>query len=308
MSTLKEDLTELSDVLPLLPAEVTALNQSALELVAASATLLAEVRAGREDLESLLAHVRDALPGFTSEVEILDQRLEGALDGMEKAWTEADDHLEEGEKALAAGGEQVNTEHADLLKALAEAGTKIDQASADGEAVIDRVEAAARDGQARIKTAADAVSAKAAALNAVLGSTTEAMTEASQAFQDRVSRFVENARVETDATLDHFEDGWKQYTQHLEVVAKEVEPRADAIVMEAGRRTADNVRQPLVAAAEAFRIALERLVKEAADQQEAVARARGEQRGALDRVVEALDPILTGIQQIDDAARHIRQQ
>jgi chromosome segregation ATPase len=308
MSTLEQDLAELSDALPLLPAEVTALGGSAGTLEAAAETLLSEVGAGRQELESLLTHVRNALPGFTVQVEAIDKRLETTLEAVEKAWSEADDQLEEGEKALAARGEEVDTERAELLKVLFEAGTKVDQASADGDAAVDRLESAARDAQARVKTAADTVTTRVAALGTMLEQTTTAMADAAQVFMERITLFVDNANFDTDVLLDHLAHRLGQYTGNVEALGKEVETRVDAILNAGSARTYDNIREPLLTAGEEVRIAVERLAATASTQQESLAKGLDAHDAALTDVKQAAEPLPAGVEQIHNTVLSIRQQ
>ena len=307
MSTLEQDLAELSDVLPLLPAEVTALGESAGTLEAAAETLLADVGAGRQELESLLTGVRNALPGFTVQVEVIDKRVETTLEAVEKAWSDADDLLEEGEKALATRGEEVDTERAELLKVLFEAGTKVDQASAEGEAAIDRLESAARDAHTRVKTAADAVTARVAALGTMLEQTTQAMADATEVYLERVTLFVDNANFDTGVLLDHLEHRLGQYTGHLEELGKEVDTRVSAILTDGSKRTYDNVREPLLTAGEELRIAVERLAATASTQREALAKGLDAHDAALADVKHVAEPLPAGVQQIHTTVLSIRQ-
>lgn len=306
MSDLKEDLAELSDVLPKLPAEVTAAVEAAQELDAAAQTLLDAVGHGRQEMQGLLAHVQNALPDFTVQVEMMEKRLETALEVAEKAWNEADDAIEESEKALEAKGEELSTERTELLAVLFEAGTRVDQASADGDAAVDRLEAAAKDGQARVKAAADALTAKAAALGAQIKETTEAIEEAGQVFLDRVTTFVDNGRFDTDVLLDHLEHRMKQYTAHLESVTKEVESRGDAIVLAASKRTTENVRQPLIEEGEKFRTALEAMASNASEHQDTLVKVLAGHEEALEEVKQAAAPVPNGIMEIHEAVVRMR--
>src|SRR5829696_4017698 len=122
MSTLKDDLAELSDVLPKLPVEVTAVVEAAQELDASAQTLLGAVGSGRQEMQTLLSHVQSALPDFQVQLELMEKRLETAVAAVEKAWNEADDKIEESEKALEAKGEELNTERTELMAVLFEAG------------------------------------------------------------------------------------------------------------------------------------------------------------------------------------------
>jgi hypothetical protein len=241
-------------------------------------------------------------------MELLEKRLETAMAGVEKAWSEADDHLEEGEKEVQTRGEELNTERTELLKALFEAGTRVDQATAEGEAAVNRVEAAAQDAATRIKTAADAVTDKVASLKALLEKTTQSLEDSGEAFLERMTRFVDNGKFDTDVLLDHLSHRLGQYTAHLEDVAKDVESKADAVVLAAGQRTTDTIQKPLVGAAEDFRVAAEALAATASSEQATLVKAVAAHDEALGDVKEAVAPMKTGIQEIHEAVVRMRQQ
>ena len=210
--TLKEDLTELSDVVPRVPEDVNGLRQSAQHLADEAATLLGEAGAARQDVANLLTHVRNTLPGYTVQVETLDKRLEDVLAAAEKSWTEASGHIDDGEKTLQTAAEHVDAARNDLLRALFEAGTNVDQASSDGETAIDHVETIANEGADRIKAAATELTEQVATMETHLTQVHESLTESCSVFVERVTAFVNAITFDAGFLFDRLKAMGGEYT------------------------------------------------------------------------------------------------
>ena len=307
MSTLEEDLAELSDVLPRLPDELTSLGQSAHHLAGAASTLLAEVATARQETAGLLAHLRNMLPGLTVLVEAHGKGLESSLAGAETAWADGHGQLVDGEHTLAAAEQQVDTARTDLMRALFEAATEVDQASADGEAAIDRIESTARDGHDRIQAAAGAVTDQVGALRALLERTKESLREASQDLMDRVKLFRENAEFDTRVLFDHLMLRQEQYSDHLEDVDRELVSGTEAVSLALARRL-DAVGTLVRLNGAKLRLELDALAAGALAQRDAVAKARGGLNETLGGLRESAAPMPGAIQEIRAAVLRMRQQ
>jgi chromosome segregation ATPase len=308
MTTLEDDLAELSEALPHLPDEVNGLGQAAHDLEAAAHTLRDNVAQSRQEVTSLLNHVRNTVPGFTVLVEGLEQRLGAALDGVDKAWTEDHGHLDEGEHALGAAAGQVDSARTELMTALHDAATKVDQASAEGDAATDRVEAAARDGREKIHAAAAAVTDQAGQLRAALEKSKSAFEEAGVALLDRFKIFKDNAEFDTGVLIDHVLHRQGQYTSHLEEVEKQFGSQTDALMMTLGARISDQVSQPVGLASENFRIEVERLAADAATRKEAVVKARETLNHSVADLKQAAAPLPAAMEEIHQASLQVTHQ
>lgn len=307
MTTLEEDLAELSDVLPRVPDELTGLGQSARDLAGAASAMLAEVAAAHQEISGLLTHVRNMLPGLTVLVEAHDKRLEFSLTGAEKAWADGHGQLVDGEHALETAGQQVDAARTDLIRALFEAATEVDQASADGEAAIDRIESTARAGHDRIQAAAGAVTDQVGVLRALLERTKESLHEASQDLMDDVKVFCENADQESRNVLNHLMDRQEQYSGHLEDVGKEVASGTEGHRLVLARRL-DAVSALVGLSGAKLRLELDALAAGARSQQDAVAKARGGLNETVGGLREAAAPLPGAIQEIHEAVLRMRQQ
>jgi len=305
---LKEDFTELSNVVPLVPDQVNTLRESAQRLADEAASLHGETEAARQDVAATLAHVRNTLPGFTVQVEALDKRLEGALAGVDAAWTEGSGHVDDGEAALKTAAEGADSARTDLMRALFEAGTTVDQATAEGDALIGKLEAAANDGADRIKTAVDGLAQQLNTLETHLEHTAKGLSESCDVFLERVQQFVDSVLFDTGYLIDHLIARAGQYTAHLTEVAGPVESGTETAVTGIGTRVTEAVKDPLTLAAENLRIEVERLAAAATSQQEAVVKELAAHNEALAELKEAVVPMERGIGEIREAVVRLRQQ
>jgi hypothetical protein len=266
------------------------------------------VAAARQETASLLAHVRTALPGFTVQAEASEKRLEGALGEATGAWTAAQGEIDAGERALEAAGGQVQTECTDLLKVLADAGVKLEQATSEGATVVGRVVAAANDGIGSLSTAYGLVTAGVATLKARLAQTRESLTEAEEKLTERVQVFLDNARFDTNTILDHLMHRQDQYTDRLEHLADDLESETKDLMFTLDRGLRDEAAPALAAAGENFRLGAEGMAAAAVTQQEALAAAREGFDEAVGSLKEAASRLPEGMEEIHDAVLRMRQQ
>jgi uncharacterized phage infection (PIP) family protein YhgE len=308
VEAMKAEFGELSDVVPLLPDEVNEMRQSAQHLADAAATLHNETDAARQDVANLLAHVRNTLPGFTVQADGLEKRLEASLDAAEKAWTEGSGHIEDGETAVKTAAEAVDGARQELMRALFDAGTRVDQASADGEAAIDHLEAVATDGAARVKAAALELSDQVDTLEIRLEHVRESVTESCELLQQRMKQFVDSVSFDIGVLLDRLGAGKDGYTAHVTEVANAVESAVGEALNTLGKRVRESVAAPLGLATENARIEIERLAAAASTQKEAVVKALHEHTETMSELKQAAEPMGRGIDEIHEAVVRMRQQ
>jgi ABC-type transporter Mla subunit MlaD len=306
--TLKEDLTELSDVVPRVPEDVNELRQSANTLANEAAELLGETAAARQDVASLLAHVRNTLPGYTVQVETLDKRLEDALAAADKSWAEGGGHIDDGEKTLQTAAEHADSARSDLMGALFEAGTKVDQASSDGERAIEHLETTANEGADRIKAAATALTSQVATLETHLEQVHESLRDACELYLERVKQFVDSVHFDAGVLFDRLKAREEQYATHLQEVGGELESGTEAVMTALAKRVTAAVTEPLGLAGENLRIDVERLAVAAASQQTALVKSLEGHNTALGDLKEAAEPMARGVGEIHEAVVRMRQQ
>lgn len=308
VEAMKAEFGELSDLVPLLPDEVNEMRQSAQHLADAAATLQNETGAARQDVANLLAHVRNTLPGFTVQADTLEKRLQASLDGAGKAWTEGSGHIEDGEAAVKTAAEAVDTARQDLMRELFDAGTRVDQASSDGEAVIDHLETVATEGTARIKAAALELSDQVDTLEIHLEHVRESVTESCDLLQQHMKQLVDSVNFDIGVLLDRVTTSKDGYTSHVTEVATAVESAAEAALTALGQRVREHVTATLGLAAENARIEIERMAAAATSQQEALVKALHEHAEALGELKQAAEPMARGVDEIHQAVARMRQQ
>jgi hypothetical protein len=305
---LKEDLNELSTMLPLLPEEVNQMRQSAHHLSEAATHLLAEAGASRQAADALLPQAQTTLAGFTTLADSLEKRIEAAAERAEAAWTQGSNYVEQGEDLVQAAAEDVDAARTELMQALFDGGTAVDQASANGETAIDAVEAAANDGATRIAAAVAAVTGELSELQETVERTRDTLTHSCELFVERIKpQFVNSAHHQAGYLFDRLAARQDQYTAHLTQLAQQVQSGVEGVVTELQTKL-EAITSPLRLAAEDLRIELESLGATAATQREAVAKALDSHDQAVDELVEAKEPLPRGIEQIHDAVLRLRQQ
>lgn len=305
---LKEDLNELSTMLPLLPEEVNQMRQSAHHLSEAATHLLAEAGAARQAADGLLPQAQATLAGFTTLTDALEKRLTAAVERAEAAWTQGSNYVEQAEDLVQAAAEDVNAARTELMQALFDGGTTVDQASADGEAAIDAIEAAASDGATRIEAAVSTLTGQLSDLQEAMERTRDTFTQSCEVFVEQVKpKLVNSVHFDAGAFFDEMAARQDRYTAHLTELAQQVQSGVEAVVTDFQSRL-EAITSPLRLAAENLRIELESLGATAATQREAVAKALDGHDQAVEELTEAKEPLPRGIQQIHDAVLRLRQQ
>jgi uncharacterized protein YoxC len=306
VSTLKEDLSELSSALPAIPDEVAGLEQHTQELADAASALFQWVDQERQEVATLLTAARDTMASFTHQIEALEKRLEDSVAATEKEWSDGHAHLTDGEHALETAGHQLDPARADLFRTLAEAGTKVDQASADGEATTKHLVTAAQDGHDRIVAASGEVAHQQGELYELLEATKTSLNEARHSFLARVEQFVTHAVHEIDSLFDHLRDRLSEYVDLAGHQSGKVFIPYEAIIRDKLAPSLHEIGGRAGLAAETARIALETLAAGARSQEEALARARDTLENALEQVDATAAPLHDAVKQIHETLLEMR--
>jgi hypothetical protein len=305
---LKEDLNELSSMLPLVPEEVNQMRQSAHHLSEAAAHLLAEAASARQAADGLLPQAQATLAAFSTLADGLEKRLTAAVERAEAAWAQGSNYVEQAEDLVQAAGEDVNAARAELMQALFDGGTTVDQASADGEAAIDAIEAAASDGAGRIEAALAALTGQLGDLEEAMERTRDTLTHSCEVFVERIKpQLVNSVHFDAGAFFDEMTARQDKYTAHLTELGQQVQSGAEAVVADFQAKL-EAITSPLRLAAENLRIELESLGATAATQRESVAKALDGHDQAMEELLEAKEPLPRGIAQIHEAVLRLRQQ
>jgi uncharacterized phage infection (PIP) family protein YhgE len=306
--TLKEDLAELNEALPLLPDEVDALRETAEELAENASALEHEVAQAQDDLEKGTAHLRDALPSFRAEAAGFEQRVRGAADEAEAQWHAGSAELDAGDAQLARALEALDLARTDLTRMLTDAALRVDAAGSEGDAVILQVESAAQSATDRLQAAEHAFEEQVAALGAVLEKVHGTLAEAAADFQESAQQFASNGEFDTGVLVDYLDHRLTKYADHVAEVAADVATESENILVPFGTWLYEDVRTPLLASAEKLRIELEAVQAAAESQQQAVAKARGDHGQSLGNLQEVAQPLPASIEKIHEAAERVRQR
>jgi hypothetical protein len=247
--TTEEDLSTLSDLVPLLAKKIEDAHAAAESLEAAATTLQHEVDEARNEAASRLAALQDALPGLVVQVEVEEKALKEADAALLEAWHEAAPKLARSGEAIVTQAHDVVTHAQELRTALAEAGTKIDQTQALGEAALAKLAQDAQEAEKRVEAAlhtleaeiegfkqsthavGDAISSAARDLLAVL---TEATGHADSALAEALDDMEAKATAHTQAAHDLFEALSSDLMDKVDAAGQELEHDVTTSLTEAG--------------------------------------------------------------------------
>jgi archaellum component FlaC len=179
----EEDLKLLADLVPLLAKKLTDAQQSAEALESAVTQFQHDVDEARQEAASRLTDMQDALPALAVQAEAEEKALKDAETALIGAWHEAEPRLAAaGEAALAPVADIISHTH-DLQAALAEAGTRIDQSQAMGEAALAKLGQDCHAAEQRIQAALQALEKEAHQLEHSAQEAIAAVTSAATNFE-----------------------------------------------------------------------------------------------------------------------------
>lgn len=306
MSAEAEDLAELSEALPQLPAEINALGKAAHDLQEVAHHLRDRVAEARQEVSVLSIHARQSVPGFTAFVESLASGLENALRGAEEACTEGRALLDEGEQALTTASSHAADARATLSDVLSETKERIEDALDGGEAAIDRVQSVARDGAERIRAAGASASAAASRFRGLVEKARSEVTDAAEALLERFGLFKDAAIFDSNTLIEHVLQRTNDYVDHLEEAVQTLPGQTGPLVGALGTRVDEEMAGAVVRAGTLLRIQLEGLAGSADPR--ALAETRDALHQAVDDLAVAAQPLPATMQDIQGAMERLSQQ
>src|SRR5262245_17612439 len=202
MSTTEEDLRTLSDLVPLLAKKMSETHDAAEALEAAAVALQHEVEEARHDASSRLAAAQGALPDLVVQVEIEEKSLEDAETALAGAWHAAEPKLAQSGDDAVKQAHDVVTHAQELRAALAEAGTKVDQVQALGEAALAKLAQDAQETEKKVEAALQSLEGEVEKFKQSAHSAHEAITEAARELLAVLTQAIGHADTALTETLD----------------------------------------------------------------------------------------------------------
>jgi chromosome segregation ATPase len=186
MSTLEEDLRELSDLLPGLPGEAEAASHAATALATATTPLLAEVAALHDSAHEAVGVTSQLGQAFAKHASELEEQLRTALTEANASWgaaRQAIEHAAEETFASALGMTQAKTA---LESALETGAAGLNGNIADGDAALARLQHVAATAKQGVHDASAAVHTEAVGVHGILAMVAE-LNAATDALQARIT-------------------------------------------------------------------------------------------------------------------------
>lgn len=201
-ATTDEELRLLSDLVPLLAKKVTDARQAAEALETATTQFQHEADEAQLDAASRLTELQAALPNLVTQVEGAKTALETAGTAMIGAWHEAEPRLAtSGEEMLKQAAAVIPHAH-DLQAALAEAGTRIDQLQAIGDAALAKLAQHCQEAEQRLQTALQALEKEVQQLTQSAEAAAEALATAAGSFNSALANAAERAEMAVEGGLE----------------------------------------------------------------------------------------------------------
>jgi phage shock protein A len=221
--TLQEDLDELSKTLPGLVGEVREVHERLETVDSALAKLLSGAQPIELGFRNRVGVTAQRAEHLISQIDAMQKGLESAMAALEKAWTDADTHLEASEKHVVTAAEGIEPARQALLTALVATAERVDQASSHGPEALEALETAASAGHDEIPAAVGVAQEHTGKLHEFLEATSGRAADHTQMLLDTVA----GASHDLTKEIDTFE----QEMAHvgLELVAHDEQVR-DALV------------------------------------------------------------------------------
>lgn len=205
MSTPEEDLGLLGDLVPLLAKKVADAQHSAEALEAAVTQFQQEVEEARHEAQTHLTEVQGTLPQLATQVETENMALKDAETALNGAWHDAEPRIAAAaEAALAPVADVVSHAH-DLQAAIAEAGTRIDQSQATGEAALNKLAQDCQAAEQRISDALAALDKEYEQLAHTVTETVEAIANAASNYEAALTIAISHCDAALEGALDEMD-------------------------------------------------------------------------------------------------------
>lgn len=303
--TTEEDLRTLSDLVPLLAKKVSDSHDAAEALEAAAVALQHEVEEARHEAASRLAAVQGALPDLVVQVDIEEKSLKDADTALAGAWHAAEPRLAQSGADVLKQSQDVVTGAQALRAALAEAGTKVDQVQAIGEAALAKLAHDAEETEKKIEEALHSLEGEVEKFKQATHAAHEAITEAARELLAVLTQTIGHADTALTEALDDMDaktSAHQTAAQDLfEAIAGDVMDKVDA----AGPELEHDVTTPLAEAATSLRGDLETLGHTAGAQEKELEQHGQALEQALGEMKAQTGIVPAGVVEINEAARRL---
>jgi predicted nucleic acid-binding Zn-ribbon protein len=303
--SLKEDLQTLSDAIPLLGKNMPEVLHGAEALETAAQELQTDVDAARAEVAAQLTMLHDALPGLAVHVEADEKRLAEAGTAVTDAWQKAAQELERDGEQVANQVDDVMGEVHGLREVLAEAGTRIDQSQAVGEAALARLQHDAQEAGQRLHAALQAMQTEVGNFHSFTDTARQQLTAAAGALLSRLMTISSDAQSGAQEAMETFKakGGAHKEAAHgvVSAISQQIMDKVDGV----GGQIEHDVTTPVGEEAEGLRNELERLGAGAGKHEEALAKHGQVLETALEQAKGEVGPVRAGIGQIQEAARKV---
>jgi hypothetical protein len=256
---LQQDLNTLSDTVPLLAKGVTDALQEAQSLENAATELLQEISEARQEASVHLNKLRDALPALVVQLDADEKRLVAAGDEVEKAWSDARAALTAAEERLESEADDLMSSRLQLHQAVAEAGTKVDQSTAIGDAAIDRIEQESQESQKELEAASDQVTDQVKNLRAFLDTAESSMSAACDALLKRLTGLGQRLEQEATSIVEGLDQKFQDHISAVQATLGDMIQTVDDGVRDAADRSERTMSEPVDEAGLELKTELERI-------------------------------------------------
>jgi hypothetical protein len=298
-----EDLTTLSDTVPLLSTKVSQAVEAAEALEQAAEALLQDVDEARQEVALHLTRVGDALPPLAVQVETDTGRLGASGDDAVKAWDQAHEDLGSAQDRLEKEAEEVLAARSELQRHLTEAGTKVDQSQTEGEAAVNALETEAQEAETKLTAAAQAVTEEVSELKQFLDVARSSLEDACGTLAQRLLSLGEELQREAEQIIEDLREKQREHLGNTQEPLADLSDHVLANVEDTIDRALRTAATPTTDAGLELRTELERLSASAEKGEEALRREGQELEQALAQLAEEASHIPEGIRQIDQTAR-----
>lgn len=300
---MKEDLSTLSDTVPLVTKSVTQAVEAAEALEQAAEALLQDVDEARQEVASHLNKVRDALPTLVVQIEIDTGRIGTAGDDASKAWDETHDAWGTAQDRLEKEAEEVLAARLELQGHLTEAGTKVDQSQAEGEAAVDALETEAQEAETKLAAAAQAVGEEVNELKQFMDIARSSLKDACATLAQRLLSLGEELEREAEQIIEDLKTKKEAQLDETKEQLGDLSGEARSEVEITGDRAQRTAVTPVTEAGDDLGVELERLSANTEKGEETLRREGLELAQALSQVETEAGRLPEGIRQIDETAR-----
>jgi hypothetical protein len=305
MTSLTETLPILDDAVPALPGKVEAVARKSEEFHREALAAVGLFHDRRQEAESLVEEVRQALDSARDHVGSERERVETSCRDLEEAASDGMRTLGERVDAVGDAGEGAAEAFHALEAGLRQAGDRTEGAQQDARAALDALTAEARSRGPELEAAGQAMSAAVAQAQAAIAEGQGQLAQAVGGLKETLLRLLTGAQARLAATYGRFDDVRHQQQQAVEEATTTLDAALHTIEEELRQRITSDVVGSLEPEHDAVEQALQAMGRQVAEL-EAGVEASGEKLGEqVAAVGERIGPLQEGVGQVKQAAEQV---